>query len=248
MGNIIWQHEYFLNETLPQYIFDVIPTSDEGFLLSGHGFDPDSFVQHAWIVKTDCFGCDSLVCFYEDTMCNYYDCTEYPITAYFSASDPLVDPEIGTSITFLNESANTTSRHWDFGDGTVAYTDNEFTHVYPEAGVYTVTLTVHHGPCSQTWQEDVVITETLGLNNQAEGEISLFPNPANELIRLRAKSNLHGTLSVTTADGRLVHHTMLQGEMEVSIPTDSFESGIYFMTLIDETNNQSQQFKFVVKH
>ncbi len=53
-------------------------------------------------------------------------------------------------ITFINQSINATSYHWDFGDGNTS-TEVNPKHTYQNAGTYTVTLTAILGGCQVDW-------------------------------------------------------------------------------------------------
>ncbi len=50
-------------------------------------------------------------------------------------------------ITFINQSLNATSYHWNFGDGNESNEAN-VSHTYEEEGTYTVTLTAIVGGCT----------------------------------------------------------------------------------------------------
>jgi len=47
------------------YLYDIIPTSDNGFLTCGYVFpmQPDTGTQDAWVLKLDSMGCDTPGCF-----------------------------------------------------------------------------------------------------------------------------------------------------------------------------------------
>ena len=58
-GYMIWQRRYTINPNSYQETFNVIPTSDNGFLLSGYCIIGN---QDAWLLKVDSLGCDSMGC------------------------------------------------------------------------------------------------------------------------------------------------------------------------------------------
>lgn len=46
------------------YLYDIIPTSDNGFAACGEVFGPATgYTQHAWVIKMDSLGCDTAGCF-----------------------------------------------------------------------------------------------------------------------------------------------------------------------------------------
>lgn len=64
-------------------------------------------------------------------------CNNEPEASFkFSPSDPLA----GLTIEFTNTSVNADSYEWDFGDGSLSSSKNA-SHIYDEAGTYTVQLT-----------------------------------------------------------------------------------------------------------
>ncbi len=90
---------------------------------------------------------------------------EYCCTANFSGLPTNV--LVGNTVTFADLSTGTlTGWAWDFdNDGTIDSTDQNPTHVYSQAGTYTVSLTVS-GPdpvnsCSETKTDYIVVTEAI---------------------------------------------------------------------------------------
>lgn len=66
----------------------------------------------------------------------------------------------GTTVTFTNtSSANSTTFHWDFGDGTSSTLEDPPPHVYPGDGAYVVILTVTN-PCGTSTYPTAVIIQT----------------------------------------------------------------------------------------
>jgi PKD repeat protein len=83
-----------------------------------------------------------------------------PLVAGFSAS-PLTGPAPFT-VTFTNTSTNATDYLWDFGDGITGTLFNP-THVYTQAGIYTVTLAASDGAFTNFLTQTHFITVTLPL-------------------------------------------------------------------------------------
>lgn len=77
-----------------------------------------------------------------------------------------VNPSSGiagqTTFTFTDQSTGTiTSRLWTFGDGQTATNVTNPTHVYANAGVYTVTLTVTNGNGSNSATTNIAVTASI---------------------------------------------------------------------------------------
>lgn len=158
-GNVIWSKIYINNpNTWNSHMWDIVPTYDSGFIMVGYDVTlPQG--QTSWLVKTDCNGCED-VQYPTGQPCNDYDCSQFPIYASFVCSDTIIN--VGDSISFFNQSSNATSRVWNFGDGTIDYTDTTITHTYTQQGTYEVQLIVFHGTCSDTLTQTVYVVNTVG--------------------------------------------------------------------------------------
>lgn len=66
-GDSIWYRHYdnLYGYQSFNYLYDIIPTSDNGFLASGYviPMQPDTGTQDAWVIKLDSMGCDTPGCF-----------------------------------------------------------------------------------------------------------------------------------------------------------------------------------------
>lgn len=67
-GNQLWSRKYFTRSDRPNYINQIAHTSNNSMIFCGAAFDSMD-VKRAWVAKLDCFGCDSLLCYYEDSIC-----------------------------------------------------------------------------------------------------------------------------------------------------------------------------------
>ncbi len=65
-GDSIWYRQYdnLLGADSRNYLYDVIPTSDNGFAACGYvvPYPPDVGSQDAWVIKVDSMGCDTPGC------------------------------------------------------------------------------------------------------------------------------------------------------------------------------------------
>ncbi len=94
---------------------------------------------------------------------------------------------LGRTVHFSDLSVNATSWSWDFGDGNTS-TQQSPVHTYAADSAYVVCLTVTNPSCpANSWCENV-ITNSIGLDeNIFNGEVKVYPNPANELINIDFK-------------------------------------------------------------
>ena len=84
----------------------------------------------------------------------------------------------------------------------------------------------------------------LGLDEEAKVEISVFPNPANEVINISLNKEVSASLSLLDVSGKVVRTQALNG-ISTSINTASLNSGVYFVTINDGTSVSTQ--KVVIK-
>lgn len=70
-GNKIWERLYVnsTHTTKDDYFYDIKLTHDDGFIMCGQTSDTATAFQDAWMVKTDCLGCDSTLCYFPDSVC-----------------------------------------------------------------------------------------------------------------------------------------------------------------------------------
>ena len=67
----------------------------------------------------------------------------------------------GLEVIFTNYSQNATGYVWDFGDGSGTSTDENVTHMFPDGGTYTVTLTATNETGSAEHTKEVAVVNTL---------------------------------------------------------------------------------------
>jgi len=116
---------------------------------------------------------------------------------------------------------------WDFGDGSPASNEESPTHTFAAVGDYVVTLTVS-SECGQ-----VVYTTTVhivGLNEIKvdNDELSLYPNPAKEMVIIENKGNL-AMKSVTISNilGQTVYSGTAENQGKHQVDLSRFAPGLY---------------------
>ncbi len=133
---------------------------------------------------------------------------------------------------FTNTSTGGTIYLWDFGDGNLSTTQNPL-HIYATSNTYTVTLIVTGANgCTDTIVQ--VINVAIGVQEQTElNAITLFPNPANEIINLAINLNAGSDVSVFAYDmtGKILineNHDMAVGNTNLQYEVTNWSNGIYF--------------------
>lgn len=75
-------------------------------------------------------------------------------------------------ITFTNESQNFESVTWDFGDGSAVSTEANPVYTYSAAGTYKVTITAKSGSDTETYSEDITLTDPNAELTKLTGAVS----------------------------------------------------------------------------
>ncbi|MBE7553645.1 MAG: PKD domain-containing protein [Anaerolineales bacterium] len=97
-----------------------------------------------------------------------------PVVAEFGAA-PLTGP-VPLTVTFANSSTGASGYVWDFGDGITGATVSP-THVYTQAGVYTVTLNAGNGIFTNSLTQNSFITVTMPMTRVWTQITPMMPSP-----------------------------------------------------------------------
>lgn len=93
----------------------------------------------------------------------------------------------GNTVTFENTSSNAVSYSWLFGDGNSSQEISPV-HTYAAPGVYTVTLNAERPFCAASTSATVFISTTTSTTETGKSDdLTVFPNPAHDLLHLRWK-------------------------------------------------------------
>ncbi len=134
-----------------------------------------------------------------------YGCTQTSFPIYLEAGPEAIYTctQNNSFAYFVNQSSNATSYEWDFGDGQTSTQINP-THEFLLTGHYTVTLTA--------WNEygganfiDTVSVQITNINsvNQVD-KISVFPNPANNVVNIAIENLQIEKLEIFNSVGQLI--------------------------------------------
>jgi PKD repeat protein len=148
--------------------------------------------------------------------------TETP-TADFSA----IINNLG--VQFLNNSTAATSYSWNFGDGNVS-TENNPSHNYVTDGSYTVTLEASNGNCTDVHTFEVLVT---GINEWMNSNISLYPNPAHDVINLECPIN--SNVQLLNVTGQTIQVITNSNSKEI-ININELNTGVYFIRVVSNDN------------
>jgi PKD repeat protein len=136
-------------------------TSTTTGLTESHTYsDPGSYIVSMDVVH-DTYG---IICSYTDTQ--YIEVYEVEPDAMFYV-DPGVGNETTTEFQFTDASTgNPYAWYWTFGDGTTS-TEQNPTHIYNDAGEYTVTLTVYNDISTDSYTRTIQVWDTENDNKKA---------------------------------------------------------------------------------
>jgi PKD repeat protein len=164
-----------------------------------------------------------------------------PAVDFFWAQNGLV-------MTFTDLTANTPiSWEWDFGDGGTSTLQNP-AHTYAALGTYNVCLTVTNDCDTSTSCKAVDVL--VGVRDpQAWSELTLYPNPAQDLVTLHGLADKGGLLNTTLFDvfGRKLIATESQVGRDFSqdLSLEGLSAGVYFVEV--SKGGQSKVFRLVVE-
>jgi PKD repeat protein len=226
LGNNIWHRTYFTDSTRSQYIYNIIPTKDKGYIMCGSAFD-SLHIQRAWVVKIDCYGYDSVTYYYKDSICSPEDCNRYLEDADFTINKDslnLLNNEF-LELNYVN-TTNDASISWDFSDGTTVADEQHVIHHFQNSGIYDVRLNFQKGMCSLTKTKSIKVINPLLVDGFA-----LFPNPTSGSFTLLNYTGKPQDLKIYNAIGQIVY---LQKNVEEKISISlNLANGIYFVLLGD---------------
>lgn len=146
----------------------------------------------------------------------------------------------GTMV-FTSTSTDATSWDWDFGDGGSS-TDENPNYQYTANGTYTVTLIASNGCGADTITQSVTISG-VGIDELNQNAVSLYPNPANEVLNITISENLIGTkFTVMDVLGNIIYSGTM-GKQDEILKISRFASGVYFVKL----SGTEKSYRFIKK-
>ena len=153
---------------------------DFGDGTNGSGINPShtytsSGTFNVSLTVTNTFGCTN-------TLIQQVNVLPAPVASFTMSGTTLT-----VSFTSTSSANGPASYHWDFGNG-ISSDEQNPTYTYPNAGVYTVCLTVYDSTCQSSDSSCQVIDIATGVSNPlfAEASVLMAPNPANDYITISA--------------------------------------------------------------
>ena len=141
-------------------------------------------------------------------------------------------------VSFNSNALNATSYFWNFGDGNTS-SQTSPTHAYLLEGTYNVTLTLGNECDTVTINQSVDVIK-LSINDFYLNAISVYPNPASDLIFIDLKGfNTHDGITYKVFDilGNQLYLSQTINDQLVQINTSNWASGVYLLNI----NTSKQQ-------
>jgi len=132
------------------------------------------------------------------------------------------------SYAFSANTQFTSSYLWDFGDGQTS-TDQAPTHQYANNDAYLVTLTVTNN-CGSSSATKIV--NTLSTDELVANQLSMFPNPATDVITFENNGNApFESIVVYDLLGQIKEIKSIDGQMDCQLQLSNYSKGIYLVTI-----------------
>jgi PKD repeat protein len=146
-----------------------------------------------------------------------------------------------------------TNWHWEFGDGTTSTLPNP-THTYAAAGTYEVCLTVVGVDATGKQCKDRICIKVDVLNcdtglfpdKKAADLVEVYPNPAQDLVKIKFKLNTAGQVTIFIADiqGRILD-VIQDGQMiagnHILTWNSNIHPGVYLITIKTDAGIEQKQ-------
>lgn len=142
--------------------------------------------------------------------------------------------QLDNSIIFENLSSDTVAVIWDFGDGIFSELVHP-THTYEKSGTYTVTLTTANECGENSFSQELIVVVS-SIQNTAQQQIQLYPNPTTGVLYLNmsAKKTEELTLRLLNVQQQVLlekkwSYDIKNNILEFDIST--IEQGIYLLSV-----------------
>lgn len=147
-------------------------------------------------------------------------------------------------VTFSDSSINAVSWTYQFGDGSSMQAQDP-THIYGQAGSYTVSLIVSSGGCADTTYKMIVITKgSAGINELTDESVNIYPNPTDDVLHIYPLP-AGADMTIYDLTGKKMIEEYTSTKENVTINLSSLASGIYILKINGGNINLNQK---IIKH
>lgn len=196
-----------------------------------------------WVIGEDANGCKK-----SDSILIAVSVSPFADMSNSAGNDTLdLDLPNGGDIQFFSTlSTNAVGFTWDFGDGGSDNAPNPI-YTYTGPGVFTVMLIASNGGCTDTVFTTITVLQTISIKeDDLSNLISVFPNPANDIINISLNQIENNVITIYNGVGQLIATPKINSRKTLTINTKSFSDGIYVIHF--EVNGNIISKRFTVLH
>lgn len=156
--------------------------------------------------------------------------------------DTVVD--INSRIYFVDQSSNSVSRLWDFGNGNTSDASLA-SFAYDTPGTFDVKLIAENNyGCNDTLIKTITVRVATSINGSNDGLVNIYPNPVENNLTLNlSQLNSACTISIVNILGEEVFTEYMDTQVNSKeINASNLTSGVYFLKIVSGNNTLTKKF------
>lgn len=173
-----------------------------------------------------------------------------PPTAAFEANPPAGNAPL--DVTFINNSSGGETFEWDFGngDGNTVNDMSDQNTTYTDQGIYTVTLTVTEGACSDQASQEVIVQLVLPLNFDMPNVFTPNGDGTNDVFTINPENAVALDMVISNRWGNVVYESddvegVWNGRVNNNGPECTEGTYFYQFTIVGEDGQIRKEHGFV---
>lgn len=125
------------------------------------------------------------------------------------------------------------SEEWIEGIGSVhgplfPFLPRKFSGEIPDALLLSCSFSNNQDYFNHPNYQDCYVNITLGIENQEEINLNIYPNPVSSILTIESDQKINGTITIYDVNGKLIKTVKDYGNT-IIIDVSAFENGIYFL-------------------
>ena len=128
-----------------------------------------------------------------------------------------------------------------FGSGDLTAIGQTYSFTFTSATVFDYVCSYHVGTMSGT----ITVEETAGIDEESIEGLSLYPNPATDIVNLDAEENIESVAVYNMMSQEVLNHTPSDLTNSVKLNISNLENGSYFIQV--KTGNKAGVYKLIKK-
>ena len=152
------------------------------------------------------------------------------IMAEFTSSASILYLNQSGMVSFTNTSTTGMEYLWDFGDGNTS-TDVNPNHEYTTEGVYNVILTISDSLCTESYSQEIIVTNNIHVLELEHKDFVVYPNPNSGQFFLQKRPNLDDvSFKIHDVLGKLVLEQKMINDL-TEVDMTRFKAGNYTISM-----------------